>query len=137
MAQKLSVNLMGDIELRQDSATCPSPSNDPGQAFKFGLLDTNRQADMEQSNKLLPVDASGGPVPLPFPANLLGRVLYMRALNRSGPFDVEVTHQTQGATVYPLKGTIVLEPADDELITGVRILTGDGEIEWLVTGSEA
>ena len=136
MATKLSVGLSGDIDLKQDSATCPGGITDIGEGFKFSLLDVNRSADIEISQKLAVVDASGGPVALPFPGNLEGRFLYMKVLG-GGPFDVEVTHATQGATIYPLKGVMLIEPSDDESVLGVTMASGTGSIEWLVTGKEA
>lgn len=135
MAQKLSVNLSGDLDVKQDSATCPGGATDVGQGFKFSLLSQNQQADIEISQKLAVIDASGGPVALPFPANLEGTMLYLRSLG-GAPFDVEVIHATQGATVYPVLGVLILEPSDDERITGVNINSGEGSIEWIVTGRE-
>ena len=135
MAQKLSISLSGDLDVKQDSATCPGGTTDVGQGFKFSLADVNRQADLEISQKLAVIDASGGPVALPFPANLLGCVLYLKILS-GGPLDVSVTHQTQGATVYPVKHLLILEPSDDEKITGISIVSGEASIEWMVSGSE-
>ncbi len=132
---KLTVSLDGNIDLKRSSAACPGSVTDPGEAYKFTLLDANRSADLDQSNRLLPVDAGGGPVALPFPANLTGRFLYMKVVS-GGPFDVSVTHATQGATVYPLKGAMLIEPSDDESVTAVSITDGAGDIEWLVTGTE-
>lgn len=135
MAQKLSVSLSGDIDLKQDSATCPGGVTDVGEGFKFSLLDVNRQADIEISQKLAVVDATGGPVALPFPGNLDGRFFYMKVLS-GGPFTVDVAFATQGSTPLPLKGVMLIEPSDSESVLGVTISTGAGAIEWLVTGKE-
>jgi hypothetical protein len=133
MATKLSVKLTGDIDIKQDAATCPGGVTDVGQGFKIELASVNQSADLEISQKLAPVDASGGSVALPFPANLEGCVLFFSVLS-GGPYDVQVTHQTQGVTTYPVRKTLLLEPSDDERITGITVLTGTGVIEWLVTG---
>jgi len=135
MAQKLSVSLMGDLDVKQDSATCPGGTTDVGIGFKFSLADINRQADIEISQKLAVVDATGGPVALPFPANLEGCFIYLRVLS-GGPIDVEVTHATQGPTIYPVKNLLILEPSDDEKILGVAIAAGEASIEWIVSGRE-
>ena len=136
MGQKLSVNLSGDLDVRQSSAVCPGGITDVGIGFKFGLLSVNQQADIEISQKLAVIDASGGPVALPFPANLEGRVLYLKVLS-GGPLVVTVTHATQGPTAYPVKGLLILEPSDDDRVLGVSVTSGQGSIEWIVTGSEA
>ena len=136
MAQKLSITLTADLDLKRDAATCVGGAADVGTGFKLKLSDRGRVADTEISQKAAPIDASGGAVALPFPANLEGRVLLLSVLD-GGPFDVQVTHAVQGATVYPVKSTLLLEPSDDEYITGISILTGVGTIEWMVSGTEA
>lgn len=135
MATRLSVSLSGDLDVRQDSATCPGSTTSAGLGFSFSILDANRSAYLEISQNLASVDASGGAVALPFPANLEGTLLYLRVVS-GGPLDVSVTYATQGATVHPVKGLLVIEPADDERITGVSVTSGSGDIEWAVTGLE-
>lgn len=136
MATRLSVALSGNLDINQDSATCPGGSTNAGLGFSFSILDVNKSAYLEISQNLASVDASGGPVALPFPANLEGTLLYLRVLNNGGPLDVSVTYATQGATVHPVKGLLIIEPADDERITGVSIASGSGDIEWAVSGIE-
>ena len=136
MAQKLSVTLTGDLDVRQNSACAPGGITDVGCGFKLSLSDINCQADIEISQKLAVVDAGAAPVALPFPGNLEGTVLYFKVLS-GGPFDLVVNHQTQGPTSYPLKHLIVMEPSDDEKILGLTIASGEGSFEWIVTGDEA
>jgi len=135
MAAKISLDVDLALDVRLDSGTCPGGSTAPGSGYtnKFPLA-----ADLEISQQRAAVDP--GPDPLPFPANLQGRFLYFKAL-AGGPFDVTVTHDAQGATVYPVaaankNGMLVLVPADDEFITGVTV-EGAGEFEWLCAGDEA
>jgi hypothetical protein len=135
MAQKLSVNLTGDLDVKRDSATCPGGTDDVGTGFKLQISDRAKSADSEISQKAAPIDATGGPVSLPYPANLEGRLFLLTVLE-GGPFDVAVTHSTQGATVYPVKSTILIEPSDDEYITAIAINSGVGTIEWIVSGTE-
>ncbi len=73
MAQKLTVGMTGDITLQRNNAVCGGGAQDGGESFYLSLLDINRQADLEISQKLAVVDATGGPVALPFPTNLDGR----------------------------------------------------------------
>lgn len=133
MASTLSVTLTGDLNLSLSAASCPTPA-DTGCSFALTLASSNKTGTIEQSNKPLPVDASGGAVALPFPVGLTGKVIYLKVLT-GGPLDVSVTHATQGATVYPVKSTFLLEVSDDELISAVSITTGSGTIEWVVWGN--
>jgi len=135
MSHQLSVNLTGDLDVRRDSATGSGGPTDVGQGFRLQISDRARAADSEISQKAAPIDASGAPVPLPYPTTLEGRLLLLTVLD-GGPFDVSVTHSTQGATVYPVRSTILIEPSDDEYITAIAINSGVGTIEWIVTGTE-
>jgi hypothetical protein len=67
---------------------------------------------------------------------LEGRFLLFHVLS-GGPFDVSVDHAAQGPTTYPVRTLLLLEPSDDEFIEGVTITSGEGVIEWIVTGTEA
>jgi len=136
MAGKLSVRLTGDLDISVDSATCPGGFTSVGTGFKLGITDFTRCADTEISQNLYDVDASGAPVVLPFPPNLEGRLLYLQVI-RGGPLGVQVDFAAQGPTLIPVKGLLVIEPADLDFIAGITILTGQGTIEWAVTGSEA
>ena len=131
MASTLTITLSGDLNLSLSAGTCPAPA-DTGCSFALTLASANLTGTVEQSNKPLPVDASGGAVALPFPVGLLGKVIYLKVLT-GGPMDVIVTHATQGATTYPVKSMLLLEVSDDELISAVSIGTGGvGTIEWVV-----
>ncbi len=136
MAGKLSVRLTGDLDISVDSATCAGGFVSVGTGFKLGITDFTRCADTEISQNLYDVDASLAPVPLPYPPNLEGRLLYLQIV-RGGPLAVEVTFAAQGPTVIPLKGLLVIEPSNLDYITGITINSGQGTIEWAVTGTEA
>ncbi len=133
MSARLTAALSGDLTINRDPGTCPGAA-DPGCSFTLGLLSVNRTGTIEQSNNLLPIDASGGAVALPFPVGLSGKVIYIKVFE-GGPMDIVVTHATQGVTTYPVKGTFLLEVSDDELISAVSVATGGvGTIEWAIWG---
>ena len=136
MAGKLSVRLTGDIDVFVNSGTCPGGFTSVGTGFKLGISDFTKCADTEISQNLYEVDASGAPVPLPFPANLEGRLFYLQVIF-GGPMEVEVSFATLGPTTIPVRGLLILEPSSDDYITGVTITSGQGTIEWIVTGTEA
>jgi len=135
MAQKLTVGMTGDITLQRNNAVCGGGAQDGGESFYLSLLDINRQADLEISQKLAVVDATGGPVALPFPTNLDGRFFYLKILSGSA-LEVSIDFATQGPTALPVKHMILIEPADGDSIQGITINSGDASFEWLVTGVE-
>lgn len=113
----------------------PCADSDGGDVFTFNLIDEHRCADIEDSSRRYVLASSGAFVSLGLPANLQARVLYIRTLNKES-IDVEVTHSTQGLTIYPVRGMLLIEVPEDEYITLVRV-RGDAILQYVVTGKVA
>lgn len=133
MASKLAVSFSGDLLIQLSSAACAGGSTDPGSSFSLGLITANLAADEQIGQKLAQVDSALAYQALPYPANLLGRVLYLRGLGERDQWLVRVTYVTTGLVVQPLQGTLLLEAPDGDEITAVEV-QGVGEISWQVWG---
>jgi len=136
--QKLSVVFSGDLDVRRNSACCPGGAIDGGCSIKLSLANQNQCADAEISQIATQINATGipGGIPLPYPTGLLqGRVLVFTVL-QGGPMTLAVTLNGIGDVVLPIEKTLVYEPAYDNYITGLTVTTGQGFIEWAVTGTE-
>ncbi len=139
MTQKLSVNFTADLDVRRNPACCTGGSPYGGLAIKLSLADQNRCADAEISQIATQINATGVPggVPLPYPTGMLqGRVLVFSII-AGGPMTLQITLNVIGNIAIPIEKTLVYEPAQDNYITGLTVLDGQGTIEWAVTGTEA
>jgi hypothetical protein len=114
----------------------PSKPNCPPNGactFVFDLIDQHKCPDAESSSRFIKVDSAASFFTIPQLSTLQGCVLYLRTL-KGETIDVRVTHTTQGATVYPVRGLLLLEVAADEKITLVEV-QGVAEIEYAITGT--
>lgn len=128
----LTVDLNGTVEL---SPPVTAPDKNGGDCvFQFGMLDEHKCPDAESSSGLFKLDSAAAFVALPTQANLEGRFLYIDVGRND--VDVEVTHTTQGVTVYPVRGVLILETHEDERITLVRV-QGVADIKFVFTGKVA
>lgn len=142
MATKVSVTASGDISTAISAGTasgdcgCASGSVSQGKSLSFALKSAFASADFEIGQALDEVSSPLAFVALPVPTSIEGRVLYLRIID-SGSLDVRVTHSTQGQTIYPVRGFLLLGGvSDDEYITAVAV-QGEAQFEWLLTGDRA
>lgn len=139
MATKVSVTASGDISTAISAGTvsgdcgCATGSVSQGKSLSFALKSAFASADFEIGQALDEVASPAAFVSLPIPSSIEGRFFYLRVLD-TGTLDVRVTHFTQGVTIYPVRGYIILGGvADDEYITAVAV-QGEAQFEWLLTG---
>lgn len=139
MATRIGVTVDGTISAglgTTSSGSCSGPSvSSPGIALQLVLNSEHASADTAVYQPYDSVDSPGSPVSLPIPAGLQGTVFYIRILD-DGPLDVSVTHDDQGATIYPVDGMLLIEPSEDEFITAITV-QGSAAFEWLLTGDRA
>ena len=126
----LTVDLDGTVLLSPPVSGGVS-KNSADCVFQFGMLDEHKCPDAESSSGLFKLNSSGSMVPLPTQSTLEGRFLYIDV--GANNVDVEVTHTTQGLTIYPVRGTLTLEVPEDERITLVRV-QGVADIKFVFTG---
>lgn len=112
-------------QISQSTAPCGIPA-DPGDARSAKIT---QSADNVYGQRPAEVASPGAFVAL-VPAAVVGRFLWFHVLSGDG-FDVRVTHDGQGATIYPVKSLLILEPAEDEAIENLEV-RGEGEFEWLL-----
>jgi len=136
VASKLAVRFSGDLLIQLSSAVCPGGSTDPGSSFSLALITANQSADEQIGQKLAQVDSPAAYVALPYPASLLGRVVYFRGLGERDQWLVRLTYAVTGLVVQPVQGTLLLEAPDGDEITSVEV-QGAGEISWQVWGQLA
>lgn len=133
---KLSVKLTGAVlEVSGNGDDC-SGSSDPGSFYEFGLGSGRLSADTEIGQRRYEINSPMSFVSLSVPT-MQGETLLVQSLSGED-LDVRVTHDTQGATVYPLaaKGCLLLTPSEDEFITAVEV-QGEGVIRWVLLGDLA
>lgn len=134
MSDKVLVEAPGTVVVgMQQKASCSDAAG--GDVFTFDLIEDHKCADIEDSSRRYVLDSAGAFVSLGLPANLQARVLYIRTLNKES-IDVEITHLTQGLTIYPVRGMLLLEVPEDEYFTLVRV-RGVATLQFVVTGAAA
>jgi hypothetical protein len=125
----LTVDVTGTVEVKPPAVTTEQANTNC--IFQFGLLDEHKCPDAENSSGLFKLNSSAVFVPLPTQSTLEGRFLFIDV--GANNVDVEVTHTTQGITIYPVRGVLVLEVPEDERITLVRV-QGVADIRFVFTG---
>lgn len=98
----------------------------------LALREPNQAAGGEISQQTAKT-AGGGFVSLPFPANIRGKVFYLR-MSTTTPIQIRITQEASGASVIPnVLGSILVEYDVADRVTGVEI-DGAATFEWVVFG---
>ena len=125
----IAIEAPGTFVLGATSNPCQVPNGST--TFVCNLIDQHRAPATESSSRCVSIASPAAFVALP-QGSFTANVLYLRTQNGES-VDVRVTHATQGATVYPVRGTFLLEVPDDERISLVEI-QGTAAIEYALTG---
>jgi hypothetical protein len=133
VASKLSISFSGDLLLQLSSAVCPGGASDPGTSYSLRLITAHREADEAIGQKLAQLDSPAAFVALPYPADLLGTVVYFRGLGERDPWVLRVAYVTSPPAEIPVQGMALLECQPGDEITAVEV-QGAGEFEWQVWG---
>lgn len=129
----IRVEAPGSVVITTEDVPCAE--SDGGDVYTFNLIDEHRCADVEYSSRRYVLESTGAFVSLGLPANLQARVLFI-ATTKKEAIDVEVTHLTQGLTIYPVRGMLLLEVPEDEYFSLVRV-RGSAILQFVATGRVA
>jgi hypothetical protein len=129
----ISVEAPGSVVITTEDKPCAE--SDGGDVYTFNLIDDHRCADIEYSSRRYVLASPAAFVSLGLPANLQARFIFIQTTKKES-IDVEITHSTQGLTIYPVRGMLVLEVPEDEYFSLVRV-RGEAILQFVVTGEVA
>lgn len=134
----LAASLSGSLAVTPPSTSTveAGTSRSTGPKIGLNLRGANANPSNEQSNQC--VTTVAGFQDLPFPANLLGRVLCIKMTSDSGdPIDVRTTQEVTGVnTITNVHGILLLEFGIADRLTKVEV-SGAAKFEWVVFGDNS